>query len=135
MVKPVAILSKINSFFEFTHAYCHGTVSNRMTVSEDDILRRLEMTKTAINDALCDDLNTSATISELLELVNYINKSMKNQNESNSTAPTNVSSTNRCYGAIMATVEYTKYILNILGLQLSTVQQNVGSKYFQYFLF
>ena len=138
MVKPVAILNKINSFFEYTDAYCHGTVSggNDMSVSEEDILKRLEQTKTIINDALCDDFNTSATVNELLELINYINKSIKNQNESNPTVMAPAASVNRCYGALMATVEYTKSILNTLGLQLSTIQQqqNVGCSKIFFFL-
>lgn len=115
MRKPVNVLNTIKSYFELVQAYCNGELAAKhLSINENELFVLLENTKQNIHNALCDDFNTSVAVNELLNLITYINKSFKNKTISNQQ-----NSLYRYYGPLMATVEYTKFILNSFGINLN----------------
>lgn len=131
MAKPVRLLTTLKSFLEFTNNYCNAILTNQLVdLSDVEILENLKKTQKKINEALCDDFNTSSALNELLDLIAFINKAVKQRTNENQ------SSTNfQNYGALMAVNEYVQNTLSSFGLNLGmdTNSENVSVKHFLIF--
>ena len=119
MKESTAILNKINSFIEFTNAYCNGFMRDlNFELNEGELFSLLEKTKTNVDNALNDDFNTKLALNELLSLISYINKIYTKRKPSNS----EIIHSN--YGSLMACLNYIRFILDSVGLKLDPNNYN-----------
>ena len=84
-------------------------------MSDSEILERLNQARQNVDQALCDDFNTSAAMNEILDLVTFVNKSVKKRERNNES----FNSLNMNYGSLMAVNEFIQTITSNFGLNIS----------------
>ena len=120
MIKPVNLFNSFLSFLNLCENFANGRLRNlRFKSDESQVYHRLENTKQKIHDALSDDFDTCLVINELSNLVNFMNKNFES-----CVIGEDVNDLNRYYGCVMSVHNYTKWVLELLGLVINEDRNN-----------
>ena len=78
----INVLKKLNSFFNDAESYIKG-IKPIVDLNESEILAKIENVDQNFEEALKDDFNTSKSVSCLLDLASFVNKSISNPSKPN----------------------------------------------------